>query len=176
MMFIKDFVFKISLKIDFFLSLKMVIKTCWLFLSLICLVANKVHSLKEDEYVSTVAQLMLNPIFLEEYQKWTEKLFSNPDYLNGPKPGVFPCKLNLNETRNDPLTAHNLRPQDIQCIAAIGDSITAGLGAQAKTPIGLVTEWRGSFAFSFSFSYILNYIFLKEFHGQLVEIFLMMIY
>lgn len=135
----------------------MVLKSCWFVLFFICLVVNQISSLKEDEYVSTVAQLMLNPIFLEEYDKWTSKLFSNPDYLYGPKPGVFPCQLYLNETRNDPLTAHNLRPQDIQCIAAIGDSITAGLGAQAKTPIGLVTEWRGWIYFSFSD--ILNNIF-----------------
>jgi hypothetical protein len=38
---------------------------------------------------------------------------------------------------------HQLRPEDIQCVAALGDSLTAGLGAHAATPIGLVTENRG---------------------------------
>ncbi|CAF3909934.1 unnamed protein product [Rotaria sp. Silwood1] len=42
-----------------------------------------------------------------------------------------------------PKSVHELRPGDIQCVAAMGDSLTAGLGAKAKTPIGLVTEYRG---------------------------------
>jgi phospholipase B1 len=112
-------------------------------LSLILCLINGIKSLNEDEYVSTIANLLLNRRFLEEYQKWSLKLFSNPDYLYGKKPAAFPCQVSSESIPKDELTAHNLRPNDIQCVAAIGDSLTAGLGAQAKTPIGLVTEYRG---------------------------------
>ena len=123
----------------------MVLKSLWLLFVVICLVANKIQSWKTEEYLSTVEEILLNPILLAEYEKNALKLFSDPDYAYGKAPGAFPCQLNINRTRNDPLTVHNLRPNDIQCVAAIGDSLTAGLGAQATTPIGLVTEWRGYF-------------------------------
>jgi len=112
-------------------------------LSFILFLINGIKSLNEDEYVSRIENLLLNEQFLEEYQKWSFKLFSDPDYLHGKKPAAFPCQVSSESIPNDELTVHTLRPNDIQCVAAIGDSLTAGLGALAKTPIGLVTEYRG---------------------------------
>lgn len=144
------------------------------FLLFFCLVANEVYSFNQEEYVSNIEQLMLNPFFVQEYQKWTSKLFSNPDYLYGKAPGAFPCSLESNKTRAGPSSIHDLHPKDVQCIAAIGDSITAGLGAQANTPIGLVTEWRGELI-SVSHSST-RFVFFKEFLGQWEEIFPMKVY
>ncbi|XP_070698636.1 phospholipase B1, membrane-associated-like isoform X2 [Pempheris klunzingeri] len=42
-----------------------------------------------------------------------------------------------------PTSAHRLRPADIKVVAALGDSITAGFGAKAKTLLQLRTEYRG---------------------------------
>ncbi|CAG2220773.1 PLB [Mytilus edulis] len=43
----------------------------------------------------------------------------------------------------DACTVHELTPADISVVAAIGDSITAGTGITAKTPIGLLRQDRG---------------------------------
>jgi phospholipase B1 len=118
------------------------IKSFLLGLSLILFSTNEIKSLKVDEYLNAIEELSLNERFLEEYAKWSFKLFSNPDYLYGKRAGDFPCKIGSTIV-NDPITVHNLRPQDVQCVAGIGDSLTAGLGARAATPIGLVTEYRG---------------------------------
>lgn len=42
-----------------------------------------------------------------------------------------------------PTSVHKLRPTDVDLVAAIGDSLTAANGALAKTPLGLLTEYRG---------------------------------
>jgi len=65
-----------------------------------------------------------------------------------------------------PTSVHALKPQDIQVIGAIGDSLTAANGAKAKTVIGLLDECRGvswaigceaSLASSVTFATILKY-------------------
>jgi phospholipase B1 len=123
--------------------LRMIMKSLLVGFSLILFLINGITSLHEDEYVLAIEKLLLNKQFLKEYEKWSSKLFSDPDYLYGEKPAAFPCQISSKPVPNEDLTVHNLRPNDIQCVAAIGDSLTAGLGAQAKTPIGLVTEYRG---------------------------------
>ena len=42
-----------------------------------------------------------------------------------------------------PTSVHALRPSEIKCVGALGDSLTAGLGAHALTPVGLFFENRG---------------------------------
>jgi phospholipase B1 len=116
----------------------------WLIsLSLIVLLINNIKSLKIDEYTKLIEELILDEQFLEDYTKWSFKLFSQPDYIYGKKPGAYPCDIPEKGARNDPITVHSLRPIDVQCVGAIGDSLTAGLGAHALTPIGLFTENRG---------------------------------
>ncbi|CAF0829355.1 unnamed protein product [Adineta steineri] len=111
-----------------------------LFVSLIVL---KTSSLKSDEYIDALEDLIKNEEFVEEYSLWSLKLFTTKDYIYGPKPKNFPCNKNLQRKVNDSITVHSLLPNDIQCVGAIGDSLTAALGAHALTPIGLFTENRG---------------------------------
>jgi len=127
----------------FLIRLRIMMKSWFISLSLILLVINNIKSLKIDEYISSVEELILDEHFLEEYTKRSLKLFSEPDYIYGQKPDPFPCNIHINRTRNDPITVHTLRPNDVQCVAALGDSLTTGLGAHALTPIGLFTENRG---------------------------------
>lgn len=119
-------------------------KVSWYYSLLFILIINQIQSLKIDEYISTIDSLLLDSHFVDEYRKWTLKLLEDPDYLYPKKPyQAFPCEIPQTTARNEPTTVHNLRPSDVQCVAAIGDSLTAALGAYATTPIGLFTENRG---------------------------------
>ena len=103
-----------------------------------------VLSLDADDYVRSIGELSFNTTFLLEFEKRTLELFADPEYLHGKKDNHFPCSLQPNVDRlSPPEDVHHLTPKDIQCVAAIGDSLTAALGAHAATPIGLVTEYRG---------------------------------
>ncbi|CAF3210653.1 unnamed protein product [Rotaria socialis] len=94
-----------------------------------------------DSYARFIDELSVDEKFLEEYAKWSLELFSQPDYLYGKPRGNFPCE--ITKDTNVPTSVHALRPSDIKCVGAIGDSLTAGLGAHAATPIGLTVENRG---------------------------------
>lgn len=120
------------------------------FVSLVLLVVavalrDDVDALYADEYVLSIGELSLNATFLLEFEKRTLALFADPTYLHGIRANPFPCPVQLDAVRlpSSPLDVHHLAPQHIQCVAAIGDSLTAALGAHAGTPIGLVTEYRG---------------------------------
>lgn len=55
-------------------------------------------------------------------------------------------KFNCDTIRKDdhvPTSVHKLRPQDINVIASLGDSITAGNGIDAWTAVGVLVEKRG---------------------------------
>jgi hypothetical protein len=92
-------------------------------------------------YTAYIDELMQDEKFVDEYAKWSFKLFSQPDYLYGDLNKTFPCPVTKDSIV--PTSIHTLRPTDVKCIGAIGDSLTAGLGAHAITPIGLYFENRG---------------------------------
>ncbi|XP_070578253.1 phospholipase B1, membrane-associated-like [Ptychodera flava] len=54
---------------------------------------------------------------------------------------AFPCQ--TLESRGTPTTVHQLRPSDVKVVAALGDSITAANGLDAKTVLGVLTQYRG---------------------------------
>ncbi len=108
-----------------------------------------------DNYTALIDELMQDEQFLDEYAKWSFKLFSQPDYLYGNLNQTFLCTVPKDPTI--PTSVHKLRPTDVKCIGAMGDSLTAGLGAHAITPLGLYIENRGLIFFLniiFFFSYI----------------------
>jgi len=53
----------------------------------------------------------------------------------------FPCK--VNQTLTPATSVHNLRPEDVKVLGALGDSITAAFGAASTSLINLAVEWRG---------------------------------
>jgi len=55
---------------------------------------------------------------------------------------VFSCNTFVS-TSPRPTSVHALRPNDIEIIGAIGDSLTAANGAKAGTILGLIEECRG---------------------------------
>ncbi|XP_070776745.1 phospholipase B1, membrane-associated-like [Enoplosus armatus] len=54
----------------------------------------------------------------------------------------FSC-VNTAPSDSVPTSAHRLRPADIKVVAAMGDSLTTGFGAKAKSLLQLRTEYRG---------------------------------
>ncbi|KAF2897244.1 hypothetical protein ILUMI_08932 [Ignelater luminosus] len=55
----------------------------------------------------------------------------------------FPCDVNDARSEKRPKSVHNLRPGDIDIIAALGDSLTAGAGLVATNILGIILEHRG---------------------------------
>ncbi|XP_061399053.1 phospholipase B1, membrane-associated-like [Musca vetustissima] len=55
----------------------------------------------------------------------------------------FPCPLNDTRSPVQPVNIHQLRPGDIDVVAAIGDSLSSGNGAMSATALGAYTEFRG---------------------------------
>ena len=106
----------------------------------------RVDGFNLTEYVSVVERLSENEKFVDEYIRRSTELFSDPDYLYGPKPSPFPCPTSSMVSDEVPTSVHSLRPADIQCVAALGDSLTAGMGAHAITPVGVLLENRGQFS------------------------------
>ncbi|XP_071962019.1 phospholipase B1, membrane-associated-like [Antedon mediterranea] len=53
----------------------------------------------------------------------------------------FPCP--PSKSTEKPKSVNQLRPGDIDVIAALGDSLTAANGAEARTLIGVLTQFRG---------------------------------
>lgn len=59
----------------------------------------------------------------------------------------FPCKnftgLGVGRSRRRPTSVHQLRPGDVDVIAALGDSLVAGNGAMEEYALGTMIENRG---------------------------------
>ncbi|XP_017267312.1 phospholipase B1, membrane-associated [Kryptolebias marmoratus] len=80
------------------------------------------------------------------------RTYNNSNYIySGPSPTTAPipnwgsdfsCK-NFAPSDTQPTSVHKLRPSDIQVVAALGDSITAGTGAKSKNLLELNREYKG---------------------------------
>jgi hypothetical protein len=103
---------------------------------------------------------------LKEYEKFVDKFLNKPQYkidfsnnlkrlvekepyyfdyspFKSDKSLTFDCNTQtLAKGFDVPKSVHELRPGDINVVAAMGDSITAACGADADTVIGLMTEYR----------------------------------
>ena len=55
---------------------------------------------------------------------------------------MFPCKYGRQKSVK-PSSVHQLKPSDIDLVAALGDSISSGVGALATNLLGLFNEYRG---------------------------------
>jgi len=114
-------------------------------------------ALDAENYTAYIEELTHDENFLEEYTKWSSDLFSQGDYIYGNSPAQFPCSIdNSTDNNSIPTSVHTLRPSDIKCIGAIGDSFTTGLGARAITPIDLLFEDRGEIYLRYYSLFFLN--------------------
>ena len=98
------------------------------------------------EYNNLIRSLNSKQEYKNDFENTLKRLIkAEPDYFKyQPFKGrklMFDCGRNLTkETSN---SVHRLRPQDIKVIGAMGDSLTAGIGANALTILGLLLEYRG---------------------------------
>ncbi len=115
----------------------------FIIVTLVCLAffLGKTRAFDADDYIAYIEKLSQDEKFVEEYSKWSLELFSQPDYIYGKRHDKFPCPAAKDTIV--PTSVHALRPSDVKCVGAMGDSLTAGLGAHALTPIGLYFENRG---------------------------------
>ena len=114
------------------------------FLLLLLFSFEGLQSFDVDEYLASIDQWTVDESFFDEYTQRSLKLFSHSDYLYGNSSDHFPCDVPPQPMINQTRSVHRLRPSDIQCVGALGDSLTAALGAHAITPAGLIVENRGS--------------------------------
>ncbi|PWA27875.1 hypothetical protein CCH79_00000514, partial [Gambusia affinis] len=80
------------------------------------------------------------------------RTYKNSDYMySAPSPTPDPIKNwgsdfscnNFTPSDSQPTSVHKLRPSDIQVVAALGDSVTAGTGAKSNSILNLNTEYKG---------------------------------
>ena len=101
-------------------------------------------ALDAENYAAHIDALSHNETFLDEFAEWAFKLFSKSAYLYGDSHRQFPCQIKaIDSQRNVPVSVHSLRPSDVKCVAALGDSFITGLAAHAITPNELLVENRG---------------------------------
>ena len=100
-----------------------------------------------DEYRSKIIKLSTDPTFIQQFdEKVNELRRFDPGYYTPieTRSSAFDCtNLTLFKSRDIPTSVHALRPGDINVVAALGDSITAALGAEATSVLGLIYEYRG---------------------------------
>ncbi|XP_067940985.1 phospholipase B1, membrane-associated-like [Watersipora subatra] len=73
--------------------------------------------------------------FKEHFKAW-DALDTSPNLSK------FTCQP-VSDSVERATSVHRLRPEDIDVVAAIGDSITAGCGSNALAAPGILREWRG---------------------------------
>lgn len=102
-------------------------------------------ALNVDNYIAFMEERSRDENFIEEYTKWSSNLLTQPGYLYGSSHVKFPCTSNKSSKNHNtiPTSVHALRPNDIRCVGAMGDSFITGLGARGLTPLDLLFEDRG---------------------------------
>jgi phospholipase B1 len=101
-----------------------------------------------NTYKNEILKLARDPQFKNDFQAYIDDLLTlDPDYFNYQpfklRSAQPQCNFTEFKSAERPTTVHELRPGDVQVVAALGDSISAALGADATTPVGLIYEYRG---------------------------------
>nr|XP_006820487.1 PREDICTED: phospholipase B1, membrane-associated-like [Saccoglossus kowalevskii] len=108
------------------------------FLALVTLLPS-IDSVKVDSQESLASPYLRNPDELAQLidtpDEWKTKDFHSS--LN-----EFNCEI-LPPSDTIPTSVHKLRPADINVVAALGDSITAGFGAKSENISTISTQYRG---------------------------------
>lgn len=99
-----------------------------------------------DEFERIINIISKIPEFEADFQENIKTALEiEPNYFDynpfESKDFTFNC--NFNSSSEKPLSVHRLRPSDIKVVAALGDSLTASLGSNARTILGLLLEYRG---------------------------------
>lgn len=92
------------------------------------------------EYTNTIKLLMSDIKYEKDLKQHINNILAiDPDYYNYKPIAKFDCDVSGSEPAR---SVHKLRPSDVKVVAALGDSLTASLGAKATTVFGLLYEYR----------------------------------
>ena len=118
-----------------------------LIVALIVGLKTSVQTYTIEDYQKYILAVSNNVAYNDDFQNNVQKLLKQePNYFNYTpfkKPGyTFDCDTSEFVSAQVPTSVHKLRPGDINVVAAMGDSITAAAGGNARTILGLLTEYR----------------------------------
>jgi len=100
----------------------------------------------ESDYKTLILQIDSDPQLRKDFDQNIKYAISlDQNYLNYTPTVKFNCPIPNSPDLKQSGNVHELRPSDIKVVAALGDSITAGIGIKAYTPLGLLVEFRGFF-------------------------------
>ena len=108
--------------------------------------SNAVISINIKEYQEAITKFALNVTFVREFEEHMTRILEiDPSYLNYNPYNSFLNKFNcpIIPPSENVKSVHELKISDIKAVAALGDSLTAAMGADAKTVLGLLFEYRG---------------------------------
>ena len=114
------------------------------FLILGVLFIGNMYAFDAYSFESKINKIANQKELIKQYQDHIDNMLSLGQKYFDPSQNesvIFDCNTTLS---SEPVTSvHRLRPSDVKVVAAMGDSITAALGADAKTVAGLLWEFRG---------------------------------
>lgn len=107
-----------------------------------------VASFKTEEYEKFIIDLAKNEEYNNDFENNVKELLElEPNYFDyspiEANKVKFQCDTKYLTNRTAATTVNQLTPYDIKVVAALGDSLTAALGSNARTIVGLLIEFRG---------------------------------
>ncbi|RNA35913.1 phospholipase membrane-associated-like [Brachionus plicatilis] len=112
------------------------------FITFVLLCCHYSHSYKIDEYTDLINQFSKDSELIHDFEANIGHILeTEPNYFNYTSKTSFTCDLQVSD--EVPTSVHKLKPGDIKVVAALGDSLTASLGSNARTILGLLIEYRG---------------------------------
>lgn len=113
-----------------------------IFIVILSIFCQKGHGFGLEEYQDLISQFSNNSTLVQDFEENIQQILeTEPNYFDYVSKTPFTCDPQV--STDVPTSVHKLKPGDIKVISAIGDSLTASLGSNAKTILGLLIEYRG---------------------------------
>lgn len=95
-------------------------------------------------YEEFVHMIMKDPELRADFDNNVEYAYSlDKSYIDYKPQTKFNCDTSFYKDMPEATTVHEVKPADVKVVAALGDSLTAAIGGEALTPLGLLIEYRG---------------------------------
>lgn len=95
-------------------------------------------------YEEFVHMIMKDPELRADFDNNVEYAYSlDKNYIDYKPQTKFNCDTSFYKDMPKATTIHEVKPSDVKVVAALGDSLTAAIGGEALTPLGLLIEYRG---------------------------------
>ena len=115
------------------------------------MVSVRAQAFNVEAYGKLILSLDKNKHMQKLFDEYIQELVKlDENYLEfKPNGAEFDCRIDFSseDLLENEVTINTLKPSDIKVTAALGDSLTAALGAKASNIAGLLFEYRGSLLF-----------------------------